>query len=139
MIQDGDRNKVIKLLGMLTSDFDGERATAAAFIARMAAQYKITVPQLCCLAASLSEEPPKSTAPPPQDRRRHTSSMPDDDFEDVGCELLKELRAADGHPSLTSWEANFVQDVSQKYKSDEDLSPKQRAIVERICAKIRNS
>jgi hypothetical protein len=50
MIDGADRERVVKLLGMLTSDFDGERANASALISKLASKYKVTIPQLCALA-----------------------------------------------------------------------------------------
>jgi|ERR1035437_4351803 hypothetical protein len=55
---DEDRTRIIKLLGMLTSDFDGERANAAAFLTKIATRYKLTIPQLCELATSKTPAAP---------------------------------------------------------------------------------
>jgi hypothetical protein len=60
MIEDADRARVVKLLGMLTSEFDGERANAGAFLSKIALRYKLTIPQLCGLATA----PPAPPAPP---------------------------------------------------------------------------
>ena len=62
MIEDADRTRVIKLLGMLTSDFDGERANAAAFLTKVATRYKLTIPQLCELATSKTAPAPAPAA-----------------------------------------------------------------------------
>jgi hypothetical protein len=61
MIEDADRTRVVKLLGMLTSDFDGERANAGAFLSKIAARYKLTIPQLCGLATAPPALPPTET------------------------------------------------------------------------------
>lgn len=49
-MDDVDRERILKLIGMLTSDFAGERATAADFISKIAARYRVTLPELFGMA-----------------------------------------------------------------------------------------
>lgn len=119
MIEEVDRTRVVKLLGMLTSDFDGERANAASFLTKIAARYKMTIPQLC--GASVAEAASRPT-------RRS-----------FDCTLLDALREARSYPSLSPWERNFASDVSTRYVADDSLSDKQRVIVDRILIKVNRS
>ena len=64
-------NRIDKLIGMLTSDFDGERANASAMLARMAKEAKMTMPEFLQAHAARGGPPPGNTggrhsyAPPP--------------------------------------------------------------------------
>ena len=127
---------------MLGSSFDGERATAAAMIQRMAEAKKLTINELISLAHSPStapggagrrQQPPPPPPPPPP---------PEPDFTDIdkADDLLKMLRRIAEKPQiaarvLTPWEINFSTDVSARYSHDYDLSEKQLVIVEKILRK----
>lgn len=124
---------------MLGSSFDGERATAAAMIQRMAEAKKLTINELIALAHSPPTAPggkqqqQKPPPPPPP---------PEPDFTDIdkADDLLKMLRRIAANPTvaarvLTPWEINFSTDVSGHYDADYELSEKQLVIVEKILRK----
>jgi hypothetical protein len=111
-----------KLLGMLTSEFDGERATAAAMLAKLAAQHKMTIPELCAQRADAQPQKPQPKQKPPSDDN----------------EMLMMLRKViDYHLDLvTQWEEEFLENVTNRYFRDDDLSEKQKAIAMRILTKV---
>ena len=132
-----EKTRLQKLLGMLGSSFDGERATAAAMIQRMAEGKKITINELIAQAyeapagARQQQKPPPPPPPPPE---------PDFTDIDKADDLLKMLqRIADNQAVaarvLTPWELNFSTDVAARYSHDYDLSEKQLVIVEKILRK----
>jgi hypothetical protein len=126
-----------KLLGMLTSDFDGERATAAAMLAKLASQYKMTLPEFCAVGAtpqpssSGGKSSQKSQAKP----QPQSAYQPDDPN---SMEMLMMLRRViDYHLDLvTEWEEEFLENVTNRYFRDVDLSEKQRTIAMRILTKV---
>jgi hypothetical protein len=112
-----------KLLGMLSSDYDGERATASAMLARMAAHYKMTIPELC--QAGTASQPKQQAKPRPQ---------PTSDDNEM---LLMLRKVIDHHLDLvTTWEEEFLENVTDKYYRDDDLSEKQKAVAMRILQKV---
>lgn len=123
-----------KLLGMLGSSFDGERATAAAMIQRMAEAKKLTINELIAATHMPASNQRQQSKPPPP--------PPEPDFTDIdkADDLLKMLRRIGEKPGiaarvLTPWEINFSTDVSARYNHDYDLSEKQLVIVEKILRK----
>jgi hypothetical protein len=131
-----EKNRIIKLIGMLGSAFDGERANAAAMLSKMAEARKMTLNELIEAAHSSggsSSKPPPPPPPPPP---------PEPDFTDIDKEndLLKMLARIADRPDiaarvLTQWEINFSTDVSGRYSADYELSPKQLDKVEIILRK----
>jgi len=126
-----DRNRVIKLIGMLGSAFDGERANAAGMLSKMAEARKMTLNELIETAyAGTSTRPPP---PPPE---------PEPTFTDVdqADDLLRMLQRIADRPDiaarvLTAWEINFSTDVAGRYDRDYELSEKQLNIVQKILTK----
>jgi hypothetical protein len=110
-----EKTRLEKLLGMLGSSFDGERATAAAMIQRMAESKKITINELIALAHSPPTSPGSGSAsqgragqqkPPPP-------PPPEPDFTDI----------------------DKADDLLKMYDADYELSEKQLVIVEKILRK----
>lgn len=64
-LSDSDRSRLQKLVGMLGSAHDGERAAAAGFLDRMAKTYKLTLPELMAQAYAKAATPPPEPPPPP--------------------------------------------------------------------------
>jgi hypothetical protein len=138
-----EKTRLEKLLGMLGSSFDGERATAAAMIQRMAEAKKLTINELIAQAhmpAAFSGYRQPPPPPPPEPEPRYRESEPDFTDIDKAYDLLKMLRRIAEKPDiaarvLTPWEINFSTDVSARYSHDYDLSEKQLVIVEKILRK----
>ncbi len=132
-----DKARVIKLLGMLGSAFDGERANATNILQRMAEARKVTLTELIEQAySSGGSSPPRKPPPPPP--------PPQDDFEDVdkADDLLRMLQQIADKPAiaarvLTPWEINFATDVAGRYSHDYDLSEKQLVVVHKILLKAK--
>jgi len=116
---------------MLSSTFDGERATAAAMIARMAQNRKQTINELIAEAMAPKIAPQQAPPPPPN----YTGP----DFTDISDNHLMALRELvnllPNTRFLTPWEVQFVTDVASRYEHDYDLSEKQLAIVQKILRK----
>ncbi len=136
-----DKDRLSKLVGMLGSSFDGERANAARLIQAMADKYKLTVDGLMKAAYSggnsssqnkYHNDPPWREAEPekpkPKPKKpKPAGLMPDD--------MLEALRECLDMPTLTPWEQQFAADVSDRYDRDYQLSEKQLVIIERILEK----
>jgi hypothetical protein len=123
-----DKNRITKLIGMLGSAFDGERANAAAMLGKMAESRKQTINELIAEALGTTAASP----PPPPPPRQKPQPKPDD--------LLKMLRVIASNPALaaqvlTDWEINFARDVGDRYWADYELSAKQLAIIEKVLHK----
>jgi hypothetical protein len=129
-METSERTRLEKLLGMLGSSFDGERANAARMIAAMAEAKKITINELIAMA-HLPASAQQQTKPPPQD-----------DFTDVdkADDFLRMLKRIAKEPALaarvlTAWEIQFATDVSARYERDYELSEKQLVVTGKILHK----
>ena len=105
-METSERTRLEKLLGMLGSSFDGERANAARMIAAMAEAKKITINELIALAHL------------PASGQQQTKPSPQDDFTDVdkADDLLRMLKRIAEKPALAarvSWEIDY--ELSEKY------------------------
>jgi len=144
-----DKERLIKLIGMLGSSHDGERANAAAFIQRLAEKNKMTIAELIAAAhggkgadriiyrdrivekEKVVYRDRPAAAPPPE---------PEAFFTDVDSPLIARMKDVAAKPAvasrvLTGWELNFITDVSSRYEYDNQLSDKQLVIVERVLVK----
>jgi hypothetical protein len=130
-----EKTRLEKLLGMLGSSFDGERANAARMIGAMAEAKRLSINELIALAhapASSQRHQAKSPPPPP----------PEDDFTNVdkADDLLRMLKKIADKPAmaarvLTPWEIQFATDVAGRYAHDYELSEKQLVVTEKILRK----
>jgi hypothetical protein len=152
-----DKERLIKLIGMLGSSHDGERANAAAFLQKMAAKYKMTITELMAQVGGKGQDrviykdrivekvvvkevfrdrpgsPFGFSNEPPKPE-------PEPSFTDVDSPLLQRMKDVAAKPAiasrvLTQWELNFITDVSSRYEYDRELSDKQLVIVERVLVK----
>jgi len=137
-----DRERLIKLIGMLGSEHDGERANAAAFLQKMAAKYKMTITELMGQVGGGAPKVIYKEKIVVKEVYRDRPSEPDPnlDFTDVDSPLLQRLKEVAAKPAvavrlLSDFEVNFTKDVSQRYDYDTQLSDKQLVIVERILVK----
>lgn len=121
-----DRARIEKLLGMLGSSFDGERANAARAIASMAEKSKLSIVELV-----YGSQPTRPRATP---KPKRTGS----------ATILAALRtiAAECERwefTLTEWEGQFAIDVTGKYEADYELSAEQLAAALRIIKKVEDA
>lgn len=123
--------KIEKLIGMLASDFDGERAVAAKKIAEIAKSEKKTVTELLASIYTRTiyqdrvvyrEAPPKAEPPKADGSTR--------------LDYLVEMLEMDDRllRFLTDWERNFIADLADRAPTF--FSEKQAAVIERIIAKL---
>jgi hypothetical protein len=129
-----EKTRLEKLLGMLGSSFDGERANAARMISAMAERQGLTVVELIYGARAQEHQGRRQQKPKP--RQAKNDVMPDT--------ILKALaEIADDQERyglvLTEWEFHFAVDVSAHYSRDYELSAKQLAVVENIIRKARRA
>ena len=138
----GDRERVVKLVGMLGSSFAGEQANAASMLGNMARENKMTINELIAWAykpEAAKDPPPKQ---PAYQRPAYSSWSYDDedDYDDdygyTGTSLIEGLRRAVGNPYLNDWERRFVNDVSRRYRSDYSLTEPQRRSARKILSKL---
>jgi len=127
-----ERTRLEKLLGMLGSSFDGERANAACMITDMAEAKKITINELIATA----HQPASGSR---QQQAKSRVPGPDGDFSDVDKidNLLRMLKRIADKPALagrvlTAWEVKFATDVSARYTHYYELSEKLLVITEKI-------
>lgn len=124
-----EKSRLEKLLGMLGSSFDGERANAARMISSMAERQGLTIVEL--IYGDAAPQRSKSRAKPSQ---KGADSGP----------ILKALADIAANADsfefvLTAWECQFAADVSARYSSDYDLSEKQIVVAERIINKVERA
>jgi hypothetical protein len=123
MLSHADRSRVEKLVAMLASSFNGERATAAGFLGKMVSDRNLTIGELLGLA----QAPPVFEPPPPSSPHSSSRLWAED------VDLLDHLAAAVNFASVLSpWECEFSSDVSRKFTRASQLSERQRVVAERI-------
>jgi hypothetical protein len=121
-----EKSRLEKLLGMLGSSFDGERANAARMIAAMAEKKKLTIVDLVYGVSSARPQPqPKRPARETNKSRTMLQALADIVATQEQFEFI-----------LTEWECQFAEDVSSRYAYDYELSEKQIVIVEKILRKV---
>ena len=123
-----DRDRLLKFIGMLGSEHDGERANAAAFIQRMAERHKMTITELMAAAHGgagkviykdrIVEKPVYRDRvvekekvvyrdrPAPEQPKSKSYIMPDDPdaggFTDVDSPLITRLRMVAAKPAIAA-------------------------------------
>jgi hypothetical protein len=132
-----DKTRLSKLLGMLGSSFDGERANAAGMIQKMAEQYKMTITELIAIAHGSTQKTQQQKPPPPPPRPER-KPRPSGIFRSDLLYKLGDLLSDDWN-GFTDWEEQFASDITEKYSRDYELSEKQLAVVERILSKAERS
>ena len=132
-----EKTRLEKLLGMLGSSFDGERANAARMISAMAEKQGLTVVELIYGVRAQEHRGPQQKPRPKQPR--------DDPRAEVMSDaMLKVLAEIADDPErygfvLTEWEFQFAVDVSAHYTRDYQLSAKQLAVAEKILRKVQRA
>jgi hypothetical protein len=130
-VEVSEKSRLEKLLGMLGSSFDGERANAARMIQAMAEKAGLTIAELIYGASGRKKKQPwsgeKSSAPPPRQNP-----------------ILKALHDISGDIEdldfvLTEWECQFASDVAKRYAYDYELSEKQIVVAEKIIRKVESA
>ena len=145
-----DKDRLIKLIGMLGSAHAGERDNAAVFIQKMAAANKMTVTELMSQVGGGSPRVVYQDRVVYKDRivekvvvkevLRDREPEPEPAFTDVDSPLIARLRQVAAKPAiakrvLSAWELEFVTDVSQRYQYDTHLSDRQLQVVEKVLVK----
>lgn len=143
------RERLAKLLGMLGSDYDGERATAAAMIAKMAKEAKMGVAEFVMQGGApqiiYRDRIVEKTVY--RDRYNYNTSFTDDDVRPGTRRkpkpppkegLIAGLRwAQDFTEHLNGFEQEWIEDILRKCQYDFDLSDKQAKVARRIIAKVK--
>lgn len=136
-----EKSRLEKLLGMLGSSFDGERANAARMIAAMADKKKLTITELIYGAAGARPQSAPRQPPPPPPKQKAKERPFGAKNSNTMLQQLADI-AADSDEFefvLTEWECQFASDVASRYSYDYELSEKQIVIVEKILRKVEIS
>jgi hypothetical protein len=130
MLDAAEKQRLAKLLGMLGSSFDGERANAARMISALAERHRLTIVEMVLGAQQYSRmgEPPRPKAR--QEKAKSRSNPILTALHNIAAECN------DWEFTLTEWECQFARDVSERYEADYQLSDKQMVICERIIKKV---
>lgn len=125
MIPENDRDKLIKILRMFGSNHDGEIASAARraheLVKSRALDWDDLIIGVNHHHTGYSSPPPPPPPPPPNT----------DDEED----LIRNCSRAVDH--LTQWERGFIEDIGDSLVEWGRLTPKQRAVLDRIVTKLK--
>ncbi len=127
-----EKTRLEKLLGMLGSSFDGERANAARMISAMAEKKKLSITELIYGAQGARPQPVYREPP-----KRKPTSTNDKPKSRTLLQSLSDIASTsdDFEFTLTEWECQFADDVSKRYSYDYELSEKQIVIAEKIIRK----
>ena len=117
-----ERERLVKLLGMLGSDHDGERASAGLLAARLLRDKGLTWTQV--ISSGPSQTYPRPQASPWQPP---TSTCPSSRLGDMRLAL-------NNLASLSEWERDFVRSIAQRPR----WSPKQAARFAEVVDKVRS-
>jgi hypothetical protein len=114
---ESDRTRLIRLLRMFSSDFDGEVASAARRAHELVTSRQLDWDELIIKVGAAGSS---------RERRSHTTSQIDDIRR---CQSLVE--------HLTEWEAEFVESIAGSILEWGRLPPKQQAVLDRITNKLK--
>jgi len=114
------RDKLVKVLRMFSSDHDGEVASAARRAHSIVKTLALDWDDLIIRAGA---------------RKQHRSSAPPPPQDDIDIVLIKECLEVPQH--LTAWENDFLSSIRQSILEWGRLTPKQKAVLDRIVNKLR--
>lgn len=147
-MEQAEKDRITKLIGMFGSDFDNERAIAAKKISQMAKEKKMSIVDLLkqCFATTIYQKRPsndfwddmlKRGDRARETRARHAEEMrPNREGKQTipAIKALQEFAEEYGTHMLSEWEQNFVLDII--YRNDIwSLSTKQMAVIQRVLDK----
>lgn len=122
-----------KLLGMLGSEFDGERASAALLISQMAKKEQLSIVEL------IERDLGKGTKPKTRQMFREATSDPTagwSNWDFIDAPILNQLRKLRVSHDLSDWERRFIADILFRHNSDDQLSDDQREKASQIIDKF---
>lgn len=142
-----DVARIEKLIGMLGSDFDGERANAAGMLKRLAdAQHQSLVELLRSSFGGGSERiiyrdrivektvyRDRPVSQPSYTAQASAHAQASRAY--GGGSLADKLRKARAFPDLTEWERTFIDDIVPRLDGGMEPTAKQRGIISKICRK----
>jgi len=114
-----DQDRLVKLLGMLGSDFDGERAAAGALAHRLIRERGLTWRALLGSGAQALQELHEERAPFKRPRRAYTPDSSFPPWRDMA-------RAVANSPNSSPWEVNFCHSL---LRYGRDPTPKQYEVL----------
>jgi hypothetical protein len=119
--------KLKRVCGLLGSEFDGERANAAAAATRILHDHKLTWAEFIENAGRPKPAPEAKPKPEGKAKPQEKSSNDEFPFYEACVYCLR-------HAGLLSdWETKFLNDI--KYRTR--LTEKQRAVAQRLAAKVK--
>ena len=130
-------SRIAALLNMLSSDNAGERDNAARMLARAAQKENKTVADLVMSPQTIYRDRP-AAKPEADDVNDFKSGVRPRYYRPKGDNsILKKLADCLGFPDqLTSFEWEFAEDVTGKFRYDFELSARQRKVAEKIIRKV---
>ena len=139
-----DKARVSKLVGMLASDYEGERANAAAMLTKMAKSAGVSLDELFQQAygtspSSLHSMPgmayPKPTEPTQRQPARRTAEPRKTGVKRWSnaekVEFLVKLN------NLTAWERDFIESISERHEDGSQLTARQRNVLSEMWKKYK--
>lgn len=123
-MEESERDKLVKVLRMFGSDHDGEVAAAARRAHSIVKKHALDWDDLL-----MSEAARARTEQPRQRSRAY------DDDDEAEAHLIR--RAQQHNQFLTDWEREFLVSIGDSLIEWGRLTPKQRAVLDRICNKLQ--
>lgn len=119
---DVDRDKLVKILRMFGSDHDGEVAAAARRAHQLLRARSLDWDDLIIQVGRQQQQ---------QSRQQRTPEHDDNDEDS----LIQ--KCAERERCLTNWENEFIQSISSSILEWGQLTPKQKAVLDRIVNKLK--
>jgi hypothetical protein len=117
------RKRLARLCGMLGSDYEGERANAAALATKLIREQRLTWELVIA-------------GPPATDARNESRTNQNSRGESGPSDLAK-VQAALAHPEdLSEWEVEFLASILLQLRRHRRLSPRQESVLNRIYDKV---
>jgi hypothetical protein len=117
-LSQSEREKLIRILGMLGSDFDGERASAGLLASRLLKVSNITWADVVCIPQQKKAGPPKSGNDDPLGRDWRQTA--------IRCQQFSHL--------INAWETEFLSGLPDFPRLSEKQKSKLISIVSRLRA-----
>ncbi len=133
------RLRLEKLLGMLGSEFENERAVAALKIANMAKDQGKTIVELCTFERTVEKVAgPRVYEKPKPKFRDHDDTDAHSILTQIQDAVNRErVWFVKDEPVWTEWEREFMTDLLRRYWNDDEMSDRQLEIVARVAGKLQ--
>ena len=143
MLPPDKKARLIKLLGMLGSEFEGERANAGALIDRIIREHGLTWHDVLEMSTAqpASSPPPSGAASPPAGAGEDESAMQWAERQRWSDEDVDRMHqyCCEHDGAYNEWELTFLESIGKWIADKRSITPKQLRVLLRLVEKASRS